>query len=347
MSDQAAPRAEIDFDPARLRAWLQGILPGLAGEMQVERIGGGQSNPTYFITIGDRRLVLRKRPVGNLPKPAHDVAREYLFISSLTGSGVPVPGPIAVEEDVSVIGTAFYVMERVDGRIFHDATMLDVPPAERRAYYREFAHNLAALHAIDWKATPLAALVRPGRYLVRQVDRWARAWGALETSDPEVMQVADWLRAHMPDDDVLGLVHGDFKFTNVIFDPTEARMAAVLDWELAAIGDPLTDVAHIWSALWETTKGEYGGLMDADLAAQGLPTGEEFFEDYHAASGSARRVTPFYLVLAHFRNAGIFHGIGERAAAGSANAANAAETGLMDRVYLHRARDIIERIPLP
>lgn len=305
--------------------------------MLVERIGGGQSNPTYFITIGARRLVLRKRPPGDLPKSAHDVAREYLFISSLAGSGVPVPGAVELEEDPAVIGTAFYVMERVDGRIFHDATMPDVARADRRAYYREFARVLARLHAVDWEASPLRDLKRPGRYLVRQVDRWARAWGELETSDPDVMRVTAWLRANLPEDDVLGIVHGDFKFTNVIFDPSRPVMAAVLDWELAAIGDPLTDVAHIWSALWETTRAEYGGLMDADLAALGLPGGEEFFEDYYAASGSPRRVTPFYLVLAHFRNAGIFHGIGQRAAAGNANAANAVETGRMGRVYLRRA----------
>jgi len=343
MSGKALARQELDFDPARFRAWLNTQLPGLGGEMRVERVGGGQSNPTYFIGIAGRRFVLRKRPSGDLPRGAHDVAREYLFISSLAGSGVPVPLPVALNEDPEVIGAAFYVMERVDGRIFHDATLPSAEVGARRDYYREFARKLAALHAFDWANTPLARLKRPGHYLSRQVERWAGAWGPWETVSPEVRRVTDWLRANTPEEEALAVVHGDFKFTNVIFDPVAPRLAAVLDWELATIGDPMTDVAHIWSALWETTQEEYGGLMGSDLRALGLPSSEEFFEAYYEASNSKRRMTPFFLALAHFRNAGIFHGIGVRAATGNANAANAAQTGRLDRIYLRRALDIVER----
>ena len=338
MSGLAKARAEIDFDPARLRAFLATALPDVAGELEIARIGGGQSNPTYFVTQGTRRMVLRKRPNGDLPKSAHDVGREYRIISALIGSPVPVPPPILFHEAPDVVGTPFYLMERVDGRVFMDQSLPDVPAGERRAYFRAFAQGLATLHAFDWRSTDLAALARPGRYLERQVDRWSRAWSEPGTA---VTRVVSWLRAHLPADEAVTIVHGDYKFTNMIFDPAAPRIAALLDWELCAIGDPLADLAHSWMGIWATTPDEYGGLLGLDLPALGIPTADEFLADYYAASNSDRRLTAFHKVLALLRNAGIFHGIGQRAAAGTANAADAGDIGGLDRVFIDRALEFV------
>lgn len=338
---RAAARTDVDFDPGALRAYLRTALPDADGELQVERIGGGQSNPTYFVTLGTTRLVLRKKPVGELAPGAHDVGREYRILRALAGTAVPVPEPVRYEEDPAVLGTAFYLMSRLDGRVFLDAELRDVPVADRRPHYDELARVLAALHDVDWRATELAGLARPGSFLARQVERWGRAWGPAGEAPAEVGRVVGWLREHLPDDEQLGIVHGDYKFTNVVFDPVRPVIAGVLDWELCAIGDPLLDLAHVWSFTWDTTPDEYGGVLGVDLATAGLPTAEEFFAAYYAASGSPRRLTPFHLALGAFRNAGIFHGIAQRAASGSANAADAAEVGRLDRVYLSRALAVV------
>jgi aminoglycoside phosphotransferase (APT) family kinase protein len=326
----------IDFDPARLRAYLATSLPDITGDMAVERVGGGQSNPTYFLRFDGAELVLRKKPPGDLPPAAHDVGREFRIQHALRDTAVPVPQVRAYCDDDSVVGTPFYLMERLYGRIFQDAALPDVPRAQRRAIYLAQAQALADLHAVDWAAVGLSSLARPGSFLDRQIERWTRAWGDERSAD--VQAVADWLRQNRPDTEPLALVHGDFKFTNLVFDPTQPRLVGVLDWELAAIGDPLLDVAHIWSAVWATRPDEYGGTVGLDLDELGLPSGDEFAAMYATASGGAV-LGPFHRVLALFRNAGIFRGIGERAAAGNANAANAAERGLMGDVYLDRAME--------
>jgi aminoglycoside phosphotransferase (APT) family kinase protein len=327
----------IDFDPARLRAYLATVRPEITGAMEVERVGGGQSNPTYFLRFDGVELVLRKRPPGDLPPAAHDVGREFRIQHALRDTAVAVPQVQVYCDDDSVVGTPFYLMERLYGRIFQDTALPDVPRADRREVYRAQAHALAELHAVDWEAIGLSSLARPGSFLGRQIERWTRAW-ADERSD-DVRAVAGWLQRNRPDEEPLVLVHGDFKFTNLVFHPTQPQLVGVLDWELAAIGDPLLDVAHIWSAVWATRPDEYGGTVGLDLEQLGLPSAAEFAAEYATASGGAV-LGPFHQVLALFRNAGIFRGIGERAAAGNANAANAAERGLMGDVYLDRALDI-------
>jgi aminoglycoside phosphotransferase (APT) family kinase protein len=327
----------IDFDPARLRAYLTASLPDVVGEMAVERVGGGQSNPTYFLRFDDAELVLRKKPPGDLPPAAHDVGREFRIQRALRDTDVPVPQVRVYCDDDSVVGTPFYLMERLYGRIFQDAALPDVATADRRDIYLSQVRALAVLHAVDWEAVGLSSLARPGSFLDRQIDRWTRAWADERRVD--VQAIADWLRDNRPDHEPLTLVHGDFKFTNLVFHQTQPELVGVLDWELAAIGDPLLDVAHIWSAVWATKPEEYGGILGLDLAHLGLPTAEEFTAAYASASGGAT-LGPFHQVLALFRNAGIFRGIGERAAAGNANAANAAERGLMGDVYLDRALEI-------
>ena len=336
--------AEIDFDPARLRAWLNEVMPETRGTLEIERIGGGQSNPTYFVTAGSRRMVLRKQPPGELLKGAHDMGREYRIISSLYGTAVPVPEPIHYHDQPDVVGKPFYLMGRLDGRVFHDCALPDVPPAERRDYYRAQARTLAALHAVDWQATDLASFSRPGSFVTRQVDRWARSWAG---EDSEVAEVAGWLRAHLPLDESSGIMHGDGKFNNLVFAPDRPRIIGLLDWELCTIGDPFVDLGHLWSYQWQSSLADYGGVFGEDLAALQIPDFGEFLDDYYAAAQSPRRMTRFYFVLGHFRAAGIFRGIGDRAASGSASAPNAEEKGRLDRVYLRRALDNIDaHLPL-
>jgi aminoglycoside phosphotransferase (APT) family kinase protein len=341
MTGATAPVSEeIDFDPARLRAYLAHVRPELEGEMGVERVGGGQSNPTYFLTFDTGEVVLRKRPVGDLVASAHDVGREFRLLRAVGPTGLPVPEALLFCDDPTVIGTPFYLMERLHGRIFHDASMPTVERDDRRAIYAGHARAMAALHAIDWQAAGLGDLARPGSFLSRQTERWIRAWGSDRPAD--VQRVASWLKVHRPPQERAALVHGDFKFTNVVFDPSRPVLIGVLDWELAAIGDPLLDVAHVWSALWATRPDEYGGLMGADLDELGLPDAAEYLAEYNAAAGGAP-MAPFHQVLALLRNAGIFRGIGERAVTGTANAANASTAGRLADVYLDRALGWLEQ----
>ncbi|MBV9841898.1 MAG: phosphotransferase family protein [Sphingomonadaceae bacterium] len=343
MSENAPARADIDFEPAKLRAFLADAVPQASGPLKLQRIGGGQSNPTYFVDTAGERMVLRKRPPGEHVRGAHDVGREYRILSALYGTPVPVPKPILYREETDVVGTPFYLMGCVAGRVFDDAALPEVPKEQRRAYYLEFSRVLAALHAVDVDTVGLGSFRRPDRYLVRQLSIWTRQWGDLVETDRDVARVVGWLRDHLPEDEESAIVHGDYKINNVIYAPEGPGLAAVIDWELCTVGDPLVDLAHVWSFMWETTLDEYGGMMGKDFAALGLPTAVEFFDDYYAHAQSDRRLTPYHFVFAHFRNAGIFHGIAQRAAAGSANAGNAAEKGKLDRVYLGRALAAIDR----
>lgn len=338
-SADASGRAEIDFDPARLRAWLDEVMPDTRGSLEIERIGGGQSNPTYFVTAGSRRMVLRKQPPGELLKSAHDMGREFKIISSLYGTPVPVPEPILYHDRSDVVGKPFYLMGRLDGPVFYNCALPTVPVPERRDYYRAFARTLADLHAVDWQATELASFARPGSFVTRQVERWARSW---TTQDPQVIEVANWLRAHLPPEESVAIVHGDYKFTNMVFAPDEPRILGVLDWELCTIGDPLTDIGHIYAFQWQSRTEEYGGLLGQDVEVLGVASFAEFVQDYYAVAQNARPLTRFYLVLGLFRAAGIMRGIGDRAVSGSASAPDAEEKGKLDKVFLGRALETID-----
>ena len=326
---------------AGLESYLRQHIGGLEGPMQMERIAGGQSNPTYFVTFDNRHLVMRKQPPGKLLPSAHAVDREHKIMSALAPTGVPVPPMVLFCADPAIIGTPFYIMERVDGRIFHDCTLPGQSPAERREMYRAMAGTLAALHTVEYAAAGLADYGRPGNYFARQVSRWSKQWELARTrNDENVERLIKWLPENIPDDDTTSLVHGDYRIGNIMFHPIEPRVVAVLDWELSTLGHPLADVAHTAIA-WLTAADEYGGLIGVDTAALGIPSLEDFIADYNAVAGRPLMLTNFHKAFALFRWTCIFEGIAARAKAGNAAADNASDAGQLAAVFARRAAAFI------
>lgn len=327
---------------ARLDEFLRQRIEGASGTMVLQRVAGGQSNPTFFVDYAQRRLVLRKRPAGPLLPSAHAVDREYRIMSALANSGVPVPRMVLYHADPDLIGTAFYVMERVEGRVFADCSLPGVAASDRRAMVLAMAGTLAALHRVDWRGQDLADFGREGNYFERQIARWSRQWTLSRTREiPEVELLIRWLPAHLPHDEVTTIAHGDFRIGNLMFHPTEPRVVAVLDWELATLGHPLADLAY--SALaWRLGSDEYMGMRDRDLAALGMPTQAEYLGAYHARAPEFGPLVPFHSAFALFRLAVIFEGIAARAASGAASAENAQDVGHLSVVFARRAIEVIE-----
>lgn len=325
------------FDVAALDTYLKGALPGLAGTPRLTPIAGGQSNPTFFVDYDNRALVLRKQPPGELLPSAHAIDREYRIIRALAQTDVPVPPALLYCEDRAVIGTPFYVMEKVEGRVFHDCTLPGVTPDERRAMYRAMAKTLAAFHNVDVAAVGLSDFGKPGNYFSRQIGRWSRQWELSRTrDDANIDHLVAWLPAHIPADDTTTLVHGDYRIGNLMFHPTEPKVVAVLDWELSTLGHPLADLAHCAMA-WVSQPDEYGGIAGLDLKALGIPELNDFVADYAALARHGQALTDFHKAFALFRWAVIFEGIAARAKAGNANSANAAGTGRLAAAFARRA----------
>jgi aminoglycoside phosphotransferase (APT) family kinase protein len=328
--------APLDFDPGRLAPYLRSRLPELSGPMAVERIGGGQSNPTYRLRFASRDVILRKQPSGELLPSAHAVDREFRVQSALAQTDVPVPRMLHLCEDGAVIGTLFYVMEALDGRVIHDSSIPGAAPAERAALYDAMNDVLARLHRVDWRAVGLEDFGRPGNYFARQIARWTRAWQASRTREiPELDRLVEWLPAHVPDDDETTIVHGDFRLGNLMFHPTEPRVIALLDWELSTLGHPLADLAFN-CLLWHSSPAMYYGVEGLDLAALGIPSQDEYVARYCARTGRAAGITNFHLAFACFRFAVIFEGIAKRAEIGTAAGADAATVGRLSVDYARR-----------
>lgn len=334
----------MDFAPEALAAHLAAHLPDAAGQLAVARIGGGQSNPTYAVDLGARRLILRKKPAGPTLPSAHAVDREFRVLSALAGTAVPVPRPVLYEPDAAPLGTPFYVMERLDGRVFHDSALPDAAPAERRALYDAAADALAALHAVDPAAVGLADFGRPGSYFERQIARWSRQWEESPTDDiPALDAAVDWLRANAPPDDGrVAIAHGDYRIGNLMFHRTEPRVIGILDWELATLGHPLADLGF-FCMTWHIGPEEYAGLRGLDLAALGLPSQADIVARYAATARPVGDLRPFHVVFALFRFAVIFVGIADRARAGTAAGSNAAAIGHLARNFADRALDLARR----
>lgn len=323
-----------------LSAWLSsmGVLP-VGQQLQAERMSGGQSNPSWCLRTGTRTLVLRAKPApaAQLLTSAHAIEREYRILKALQNTGVPVPRVHALCEDESVIGVAFYVMDFIEGRIFRDATLPEVPVQERSAYFMAANDVLACLHRVDWQALGLHDFGRHEGYYSRLIRRWAQQYEASRQAPVAAMeQLAQWLPQHIPegaDGPVLTCItHGDYRIENLMFHPTRAEVVAVLDWELATLGHPLSDLSYNALA-WHMPSGILRGYGDQDTAALGLPDEAAYIARYcermHLALADVRQDWPFYLAFNLFRLSAILLGIGQRARGGVASNATALEIARM------------------
>lgn len=326
MSGSTMPVREAHrFDVARLSEWMQANVAGFSGPLTVEQFQGGQSNPTYRLVTPARSYVLRRKPPGELLKGAHAVDREARVLTALAGAGFPVAHVHGLCVDDAVIGTWFYVMDMVEGRVFWDATFPGVPTEQRDAYFDAMNATLATLHRLDYTALGLADYGRAGGYIERQISRWSRQY--LEDTDagrdPHMDRLLAWLPAHIPPGDETAIVHGDYRADNMIFHPSEPRILAVLDWELSTLGHPLADFAyHVM--MYRMPPDILGGIAGADLAALGIPDEAEYVARYCRRTGREGIADlDFYIAFNMFRFAAIVHGIKGRLARGTAASANA------------------------
>lgn len=319
------------LDTTRLAPWLRAHVTGADGTITAEKFAGGQSNPTYLLSVdGTPRFVLRRKPDGVLLPSAHAVEREYRVTRALADSAVPVARPFALCEDAAIVGTPFFVMDYAAGRNFWDARLPDLSPTERGAVFDEMNRVLAALHAIEPEAVGLADFGRPGNYFARQTARWTKQYRATETGRIDAMErLIEWLPANDPALEASRIVHGDYRNDNMIFAADAPRIIAVLDWELSTLGHPLADLAqHVMA--WRISAEAYRGLSDADLPALGIPSEAEYLRVYGERSGSGP-IDPdhwrYALAFALFRNAAIRQGVYRRAIEGNASSAMAAVHG--------------------
>jgi aminoglycoside phosphotransferase (APT) family kinase protein len=336
MSDQYAGtmpvREGLEFDLWTLAGFIRTNVTSFTGELHARQFRGGQSNPTYLITAGSDRYVLRRKPPGKLLPSAHAVDREYRVITALHSSVVPVPRTYALCEDESIIGTPFYLMEFVKGRVFWDQSLPELSRDDRWAVFEEMSRVLAALHSVDFAAVGLADYGKPGSYFARQIGRWTKQYRASETESIDAMdRLIDWLPANVPEDDETTLVHGDYRLDNLIFHPTEPRILAVVDWELSTLGHPLADLSYNAMA-WRLSPEEFRGLRGVDIAALGIPSEKEYVEAYCTRTGRDQiHHWDFYMAYNMFRLAAILQGIMGRVVEGTAASKHAAEMGKLAR----------------
>jgi aminoglycoside phosphotransferase (APT) family kinase protein len=321
--------ARHQFDVAPLEAWMRNNVEGYAGPLEVRQFKGGQSNPTYQLVTPGKKYVLRRKPPGKLLPSAHAVDREFRVISALYPTGFPVARPYGLCTDDSVIGTWFYVMDMVEGRVLWEGSMPDSSPGERGAVYAAKIDALAQLHMTDVAKVGLSDFGKPGNYFGRQVDRWTKQYLASVTRDiPAMDKLIDWLPRTLPADDQTSVVHGDYRLDNMILHPTEPRVLAVLDWELSTLGNPLADFSYLLMNWVMPQEGGRSGLAGLDLKALGIPTIDEAVARYCAATG--RDGLPdleWYFAYNAFRLAAICQGIAGRVRDGTASSPQAVSMG--------------------
>ncbi|BBD99745.1 phosphotransferase family protein [Sphingobium amiense] len=317
------------FDEGELARWMASHVADFAGPMQVEQFRGGQSNPTYKLTTPARTYVLRRKPPGELLKGAHAVEREARVLGALGQAGFPVARVHGLCTDDAVIGSWFYVMDMVEGRIFWDASLPEIPKAERAAYFDAMNATLAQLHRFDPETIGLGDYGRPGNYFERQIARWSKQYLEDEAAgrDPGMDRLIEWLPTAIPPGDETRVVHGDFRCDNMIFHPREPRVLAVLDWELSTLGHPLADFAY-HAMMYRMPQEIVAGLGGADPRPLGIPTEEDYRAAYCRNVG--RPPIPdadyaFYIAFNFFRMAAIFHGIKGRVIRGTAASLHARE----------------------
>lgn len=326
----------IDLDA--LSTWLGVNLPGFSGPLSVEMFKGGQSNPTYKLNTPSKSYVMRAKPgpVAKLLPSAHAVEREFAVMRGLQDTDVPVPHMHCLCEDESVIGRAFYVMEYMQGRVLWDQALPGMEPAQRGVYYNEMNRVIAALHTVKFAERGLAGYGKPGNYFERQIGRWSKQYVASITQPiAEMDQLMEWLPRNIPtmarDDTMVSIVHGDYRLDNLMFDATQPKVIAVLDWELSTLGHPLADFSY-HCMTWHIPPGGFRGIGGLNLAELGIPSEQEYIHLYCERTGLA---TPeqlkaewnFYMAYNMFRIAAILQGIAKRVEAGTASSAQAVASG--------------------
>jgi aminoglycoside phosphotransferase (APT) family kinase protein len=318
-------REGFALDIARLEPWMEAHIDGFKGPLAVEQFKGGQSNPTYKLVTPERKFVLRRKPGGEIVKGAHAVEREARILEALGRAGFPAPRVHGLCMDETVIGSWFYVMDMVEGRIYWDATFPDVGYEARPAYFDAMNDTIAKLHQIDYRSIGLGDYGRPGSYFERQIARWTKQYrdDDLAGRDPWMDRLVDWLPANIPPSEETSIVHGDFRCDNMIFHPTEPRVLAVLDWELSTLGHPLADFAY-QAMMYRMPPNIVAGLGGSDLALLNIPSEADYLAAYCRRTGRAGVADyDFYIAFNFFRLAAIFHGIKGRVLRGTAASSQA------------------------
>lgn len=346
MSAAATQAAAPDFDPAALRGFLAGFLGRPVASLSIRATEGGMSNPTYFVDADGWRAVLRKQPRMRLARSAHAVDREFRVLKALAATDIPAPQVYHYHDDAALLGTPFYLMEWLDGRVFTAYATSGVTAAERSQIYASMCETMAKIHRLDFRAVGLGDYGRPGNYFERQISRWAQLWSQYRRGDadnPDLDHMIAWLQKRIPSSQQLALCHGDFRIGNVMVHATEPRVVGILDWELSTLGHPLVDVAFNTQA-WHMAPDENGGLIGEDLATLGIPAEEDYLERYYAHAASAERMTDVHRVFAMFRGAVGSAGVAVRGEQGNGTLPDSARIGrFLARAYARRGMEIAGR----
>ncbi|MGQ0893961.1 phosphotransferase [Acinetobacter johnsonii] len=342
-SGVVAVRAGMELDKYQVNKWFEENIPNFTGDLQISQFKGGQSVPTYQITTSNDSYVLRKKPKGALPG-AHDVEREARIQKALHQVGFPIAKIYGLCTDPSVLGSEFYVMDKVDGRIFWDASFPDVSTADRPQYFDAMNDVIATLHSLDVSALQLDDYGKSGNYFERQIARWSKQYISDPQAgrDPNMDALIEWLPKHIPTGDETTIVHGDFRCDNMIFHPTEPKILAVLDWELSTLGHPLADFAY-HAMMYQMPPDIVAGLANTNIQALNIPSEQQYIEMYCQRTG--RDKIPqwkFYVAFNFFRLAAIFHGIKGRVIRGTASSIHAQERAKSFPVLARLAREAME-----
>ena len=318
------------LDLSKLSDWMKKNVCDFSGPLSAEKFAGGQSNPTFKLSAGDRKFVLRRKPPGQLLASAHAVDREFRVIAALQDTDVPVPGAVALCKEDEIIGSMFYLMEYLEGRVFWDPVLPELTNDERSAVYDDMNRVLAAMHSINVADVGLGDYGRPGNYFERQVGRWTKQYRASETQTvPAMEELMAWLPENMPaEDDRVALVHGDYRLDNVMFHPTEPKIIAVLDWELSTLGNPIADLAYQVMAWQLPRDAGITGLAGIDRKPLAIPEDNSYVTSYCERTGRDEiKHWNFYLAFCFFRLAAIVQGVKKRALDGTASSAEAESRG--------------------